>query len=191
MENGDCRRSGSAHSLARRIVDRVRDALRASVFSEDLDLEAVRVLGERRRNVGQRNRSIHAMAEPARCHPTDHFALMAYRLVTHCIGVACIDDERDQATTRCALAIGNGRRTADEVLLAYVYEAIQSRLGRRVDRPVFPRPVAEAFLQPQRIERTGAEMPESEIGSGAEQRIVERTLTFGGHPDFETKLSGK
>src|SRR6266403_2201241 len=190
MENADCRRSGSAHSLARRIVERLRDALRASAFSEDLDLEAVRLLGERRRNIGQRNRLIHAMTEPTRCHPTDHLALVPYRLVTHRIGIACIDDKRDEATSRCALAIGNDRRAADEVRFAYVHEAIQSRLGGRVDRAVFPRPVAEAFFQPQRIESARAEVPESEIGSGAEQAIVEPTLCFGRHPDFETELSG-
>src|SRR2546423_357318 len=191
IENADCCTSGSAHSLARRIVERLRDALRRSSLAEDLDLKAVRVLGERRRNVGQRDRSIHAMAERARCHPTDHFAFVPYRLVTHRIGIACIDDERDQATIGSALAIGNDRRAADEVWFAYVHEAIQSRLGGRVDRAVFPRPVAEAFFQPQRIERTCAEMPESEIGSGAQQTIVEPTLCFGGHPDFETELSGK
>src|SRR3977135_4372940 len=92
MENADCRTSGSAHSLARRIVERMRDALHASAFSEALDLEAVRVLGARRREVGQRDRSIHAMAQPARCHPADHLALVPYRLITHRIGIACIDD---------------------------------------------------------------------------------------------------
>src|SRR6266849_1286184 len=160
--DGECRlrASGSAHSLSRRIVERIRDAFRGSSLAEDLDLEAVRVLGERRRNVGQRDRSIHAMAEAARCHPTDHFALVPYRLVTHRVGIACIDDERDQATIGGALAIGDDRRAADEVRLAHVHEAIQSRLGGRVDRPVFPRPVAAAFFQPQRMVRTRADMLE-------------------------------
>src|SRR5437868_8632344 len=42
IENADSCTSGSAHSLARRIVERLRDGLRAPAFSEDLDLEAVR-----------------------------------------------------------------------------------------------------------------------------------------------------
>src|SRR6266851_1565962 len=40
MENAGYRTSGSAHSLARRIVKRLRDALRGSSLGEDLDLEA-------------------------------------------------------------------------------------------------------------------------------------------------------
>ena len=46
MENADCRPSGSAHSRARQIVKRVRDALRASAFSEDLDRETLRVVDQ-------------------------------------------------------------------------------------------------------------------------------------------------
>src|ERR1700676_2232323 len=129
--------SGSTHALPRRIVERVRDASRRSAFSEDLDLETIDVLGERGRNVGQRDRLIHAMAEPARGHPAYHLVVAPYRLVTHRIGIVCIDDERDEATIGGARAVGDDRRAADEVRLAHVHETTQSSLSGRIGRPVF------------------------------------------------------
>src|SRR5450755_4191017 len=152
--------SRTAHPLPRRIVERLRNAFRGPALAEDLDFE-VRLRGEQRGNVGQRDRPIYAMAEPARGHPADDLVLVPYRLVAHGVGIAGIDDERDEATKRTVLAIGNGRRAANELRLAQVDKAIQSRLGGRVDRPILARPVAEAFFKPQRIERACAEMRQS------------------------------
>ena len=70
-------------------------------------------------------------------------------------------------------------------------EAIETGFGGRVDRPVFARPVAEALFEAQRVERARAEVPQAEIGTGRDDRVVERELAIRGHPDFVTELAGE
>jgi len=52
----------------------VRDALRGSAFPEDFNLEAVRVFGKRRGDVGKRDRFTHWPNPPEVTQPTTLFS---------------------------------------------------------------------------------------------------------------------
>ena len=102
------------------------------------------------------------MAIAARRHPADHLAVMPDRLVADRVGVERIDDETLQAQLAAAFLLANRRVAADEIVLLEIDEAAKPRLKRRVDRPIFAEPGAEALLQAHAEQRAHAKLRKPE-----------------------------
>src|SRR3546814_15435698 len=62
---------------------------------------------------------------------------------------------------------------ADEGVLLQVDEAVEPRLGRRVDRAVLARPGPVALLQPQGKDGSEAKLAQAEILAGRQQVVIE------------------
>src|SRR3546814_20134264 len=64
----------------------------------------------------------------------DHLAVVPDGLVAHHFGIIGVDDEGDEAQLGARLLLLQHGVAADEGVLLQVDEAVEPRLGRRVDR---------------------------------------------------------
>ena len=140
------RESGMPHPAARGIVERMRRQCRRPSLAEDFHLETMVGSGQRCGHIGEGDRLTHAMTVATRRDPANDLTVAPDRLVAVGIGVDRVDRQRHQPPlgTGRALALGGG--AADEIALGEIDEAIEPGFAGRVDRPVFARPVAEAFF---------------------------------------------
>src|SRR5258708_12259543 len=124
------------------------------------------------------------MGVAARSHPADDLAIVPDRLVTDGVRALILDDERDQPQLRHALPVAECGLASDEIALAEGEEALQPGLERRIDRPILAGPIAEALLQPHRVQRTGSEIPQAQLGAGLIEGVIDRQLIVRRYPDL-------
>src|SRR5207249_12078769 len=160
-------------------------------LAEYFDLEPRCGGDERRRDVAERERLADTMAVTARGDPADHLAVVPHGFVADRVRLVRRDDERHHSACGTLRSVAQYRFPADEIRLRDIDKPVEAGLRRRVDRPIFACPVAEALFEAQRMERTRAEMAQSETRAGRDDRIVERELAIRRHPDFVAQLAGE
>src|SRR5450631_523239 len=165
--------------------------MRLAALSDDFNFEARIGASESGRHVPERQGMVDAVAKGTRSHPSYGLAVMPDRLIADSVGVGRVDFEGHQPQRAAALLLFSGGRTANELTLLQVDESAEACFKWPIDRAVFAGPAAETLFDAHGIQRAATEQPQSELGAGLDERIVERTLIVGGHPDLEPEIAGE